>query len=185
MATAPAFNATDWLKKNAIGGVDLSAEASASVASFTTMWNLFEGVLCDNHATVSEFERIAQDLGRGPMDLRSTDELDLCLSFWTFRYRTPEGFSNRFAGLSFRRNDRREHVEQVLLGELQTPQEKVLALLIIVYRLRNNLFHGLKTIATLNDQIPNLEMACRCLAAVFELSRSHLVIHRQPQVARR
>lgn len=39
--------------------------------------------------------------------------------------------------------------------------------MIIVYRLRNNLFHGLKEIPTLNDQIPNLDMACRALAAIL------------------
>ena len=78
MATAPVFNATDWLKLNALGGAELSADASASVASFTTMWNLFEGVLCDNHATVSAFDRIAQDIAQGPMDSHPGGELEAC-----------------------------------------------------------------------------------------------------------
>jgi hypothetical protein len=42
--------------------------------------------------------------------------------------------------------------------------------MIIVYRLRNNLFHGLKSISTLNDQVTNLDMACRALAAIVKAS---------------
>ena len=40
--------------------------------------------------------------------------------------------------------------------------------MIIVYRLRNNLFHGLKSIPTLNDQVANLNMACRALASIVQ-----------------
>jgi hypothetical protein len=40
--------------------------------------------------------------------------------------------------------------------------------MIIVYRLRNNLFHGLKSIDMLNEQVDNLNMAAKCLAAILE-----------------
>jgi len=46
----------------------------------------------------------------------------------------------------------------------------VLASLIIVYRLRNNLFHGLKEIGALNEQVQNLDVACRVLAIVLLLA---------------
>jgi hypothetical protein len=45
---------------------------------------------------------------------------------------------------------------------------QLLAVLIIVYRLRNNLFHGLKTLWMLNDQIFNLDKASRTLAAIVK-----------------
>ena len=66
-------------------------------------------------------------------------------------------------------------MEEVLLGQRQNLSDKVLALMLIVYRLRNNLFHGLKTLEMLNDQVHNLNTASRCLGVLMMLSRSHLV----------
>jgi len=48
--------------------------------------------------------------------------------------------------------------------------------MIITYRLRNNLFHGLKEIKTLNDQVPNLTMACRALAAIAQVSGAMIIV---------
>ena len=55
----------------------------------------------------------------------------------------------------------------------------MLALMIIVYRLRNNLFHGIKSVHMLNDQVQNLDNASHCLAAILESTRSHLVVRPQ------
>jgi hypothetical protein len=63
----------------------------------------------------------------------------------------------------------------VLRGEKRDPASQLLAVLIIVYRLRNNLFHGLKKVDGLNDQADNLNMACRTLASVLEASEDRLI----------
>lgn len=47
--------------------------------------------------------------------------------------------------------------------------------MIVIYRLRNNLFHGLKEIDTLNEQVRNLNEACQVLAAIVEASRDPLI----------
>ena len=59
------------------------------------------------------------------------------------RYVSDGGTNHKFQSLHFRKNDRRELVEAVLLGNDVPPTEMVKALLIIAFRLRNNLFHGL------------------------------------------
>ena len=139
------------------------------------MWNLFEGDVCANSASVREFERLAAGVDGDSLPPDITQALEECVAFWMFRYRTPDGFSDRFFGLNFRTNDKRDHVEEVLLGERAAINDKILALAVIVYRLRNNLFHGLKTLDMLNSQVSNLNTASKCLCTLLTLSRSHLV----------
>jgi len=66
-------------------------------------------------------------------------------------------------------------VESVLLGEANGKGAVLLALLIIIYRLRNNLFHGLKTLDILNDQVENLKTATYCLSIVLSAVPSNIV----------
>jgi hypothetical protein len=176
IAAAKAFNATKWIAQNTLGGTEISAEATEVIASFTTMWNFFESTLCDNRASFAAFARVCTRFEPNKLTPASTQALDSCLAFWQFRYRTPQGFGPRFEALCFRPNDQRKHVEAVLKGDASDPQSKLLALMIIVYRLRNNLFHGLKTLDMLNDQVQNLTTASRCLAAVLEAIPSRFVL---------
>jgi len=175
--STPAFDAASWIAQNTYGGMCLTSEATAAVANFTMMWSLFEGIACGNHANVRQFEKLAAALSNATVPPDVLNSIDDCLAFWTSRYRAPEGFADTFIGLYFRNNDRKEVVEKVLLGQRESPSDKLLALMLIVYRLRNNLFHGLKTIEMLNDQVHNLNTASRCLGALMILSHSHLVRH--------
>ena len=176
MLPSQAFDATLWITENMLGGTELRPETTTAVANFTMMWNLFEGVVCGNHANVRKFETLAARLAEAPIVEDDLTALDDCLAFWSFRYRNPEGFSARFAGLHFRPNDRREVVEGVLLGTRGGLNDKLLSLMVIVYRLRNNLFHGLKTIDMLNNQVQNLDTASHCLGALVRATRTHLML---------
>lgn len=175
MPKVPEFNAADWIAQNTVGGLNLSIEAQQAVADFTTMWNFFESTHCDNRASIAAFEHVVEQYE--PTEV-SGEALKACLTFWSFRYRSRDGFSTRFDGLYFRQRDRRDHVEKVLLGEVEGAKEELLALLIIVYRLRNNLFHGLKTLEMLNDQVENLRNASRCMAAAMEAIPSRFILRR-------
>lgn len=179
MRTTNTFSAAEWIAQNTCGGTELTADAQNAIAGFTTMWNFFESTLCANHASVPVFERVCGRFRPDQVPPERIEALDECLAFWKFRYTTPEGFGHRFEGLHFRQRDRREHVEAVLQGEVTEPAAKLLALMIIIYRLRNNLFHGLKTLEMLNDQVQNLENASRCLAAILEAIPSRFVAVRR------
>ena len=183
MSAANAFNAAEWIAQNTRGGTEISVNAQNAVASFTTMWNFFESTLCENRASINAFDRACERLDVDQVLPATTQALDECLAFWQFRYRTPDGFGNRFDGLHFRPADRRAHVESVLKGEAVEPREKLLALMVIIYRLRNNLFHGLKTLEMLNDQVQNLETASRCLASILEAIPSHFMFIRRQRAA--
>lgn len=55
MLPSRAFDATLWITENMLGGTELRPETTTAVANFTMMWNLFEGVVCGNHANVRKF----------------------------------------------------------------------------------------------------------------------------------
>ena len=184
MKSTPVFSAAEWIACNTYGGTRISAEAEAAVSSFTTMWNLFESALCENRASVAAFERVVNRCQPDTIPGDVAQSLKDCITFWRFRYRTPHGFGDRFLSLNFRNGDRRDFVESVLSADLAPPEDEMLALMIIVYRLRNNLFHGLKSFEMLNEQVKNLDNASRCIAAVLTVIPSEIVhLQRRGEVA--
>jgi hypothetical protein len=161
------FDAEEWIIANCADAQALAPDTLRVVSNFTLMWNLFENTTCNNDAKVGTFDEIAGAIiQRGPLP----DEVKAGVRFWTERYWTGTDFNYLFGGLEFRKNDREELVKAVLSGTQTDARSQLFAVMIIVYRLRNNLFHGLKTISMLNDQVSNLDMACRTLAAVVKAS---------------
>ncbi|MBI6799079.1 hypothetical protein KDL21_01925 [Pseudomonas syringae pv. syringae] len=177
MAVPAEFNAAQWFSDNTAGGSRLTLETQHSIADFTTMWNFFEGNLCRNEGNVPAFESVAD---RYRPSAEQHQKVCGCLAFWRSRYTSEEGILPRFDRLEFRARDRRPMVESVLLGQNDEPRDVLLAMLIIIYRLRNNLFHGLKSLEILNDQVENLRTATYCLSIVLSATPSPLV---RPQYA--
>ena len=64
------------------------------------------------------------------------------LHYFRSRYFDNGESTPRFAGLNLRANDSRDMVRTVLAGANDNAADVVAALLIVVYRLRNNLFTG-------------------------------------------
>ena len=162
------FDAKTWIIDNCADAQALAPQTLQVVSNFTLMWNLFENTVCNNAAKIGTFDTIAEVIAQHD-DL--PDEVRDGVRFWTQRYRTGSEFNSLFKGLKFRKNDRQELVKAVLGGTQNDARSQLLAVMIIVYRLRNNLFHGLKTISMLNDQVSNLDTACKALAGVLAASR--------------
>ena len=174
MATAPAFDAATWIAQNTYGGTLLTPEATAAVANFTMMWNLFEGIVCENDANVRQFESLAARLSEAAVAVDAINSISTASR--SGPYGTELLKASRTASSDCTSETTTgEKSWKKFAGRRQNLSDKVLALMLIVYRLRNNLFHGLKTLEMLNDQVHNLNTASRCLGVLMMLSRSHLV----------
>ncbi len=79
--------------------------------------------------------------------------------------------TEHFRGLNLRRNDNIELVRAVLSGTNTNPADSVAALLIVVFRLRNNLFHGVKWAYGIRGQLSNFMNANMSLMAALETHR--------------
>jgi len=80
---------------------------------------------------------------------------DTELAYFRARYYRHGGLDPRFDGLMFRKPDRKKWVGDVIRGAKDDPRDRLLCLLVIVWRLRNNLFHGEKWDGQLQDQREN------------------------------
>ncbi|TQO76120.1 hypothetical protein [Vibrio cholerae] len=160
------MRSAEWLKQHIENTQELSQEALDAVSDFTLMWALFEA---------SEGQQMGNMLGQlSPFAERVSHVIpdDLLVSqieYWSQRYaRLIEGTNQyepteRFHELGFNEDWHSELVFSVLIGNAQSRKDIVEACLLIVYRYRNRLFHGMKDITRLNGQVDNLNHASTTL----------------------
>jgi hypothetical protein len=97
------------------------------------------------------------------------DDFKPQLLYFRNRYVTNGLTNSKFMGLKFRRNDSEELVKNVLEGNDNELPNVVLALLVIVFRLRNNMFHGIKALPTIGGQVGNFKHANKLLMKLIEM----------------
>ena len=145
------MDVTEWINNRF--GVALNEPVLGEIKDFALIWNVFEDQVCDNNFSIATVEqRIAE---RNFTAAAFEDHLQ----YFKNRYIDNGETNGRFEFLYFRPNDRREFVRRALLGELQDIRDILLAIVIITYRFRNNLFHGLKDIQVIDQQHTNFETA--------------------------
>lgn len=167
------FNAHAWARASLREAPTLQPSTLDVVAGFTFLWNLFEGVACHGRVSVPGLGQVAERIAASP--LLTNDTVEHSLSFYRFRYLDGEQMQDRFYDLNFRQNDKQELVEAVLKGTETNLVNKLHALLIIAYRIRNNMFHGLKSVHIWDDQAQNISEAARILSAALEALDTYIV----------
>lgn len=167
MRSAQDYNAINWLNNYFANQEQINEHDLSSVLYFSLMWNMFESLACGRNASIRVMEGKVNDL-HADDKLRPEDFAEY-VTYFQNRYLDNGVFNERFERLRLRPGDRRDLVESVLTGQTKAINEVVLALLIIVYRFRNNLFHGEKDIYKLQYQIDNFKTANRLLATFLDL----------------
>lgn len=161
------MNAIDWLCDNAPGFRELSADERNAIMEFSLLWSLFEAKSLNTHGNAATILAAARHWAeRG---LLTAQTFEPALSYFRDRYYGDAEFTYHFEHLHFRRADRQELVESVLKGEDRNLAEIAAALLIIVYRYRNNLFHGVKWAYEIRGQYENFTYANTVLMQAIKL----------------
>ncbi|MFD1260362.1 MULTISPECIES: hypothetical protein [Entomomonas] len=147
----------DFLKKFESNFCSLPNEELLSINSFSLLWMLFENRLLNKSAS-------AQKIIDKVNELKKDNKLSSIfwmphLNYFQNRYISNDGTNYLFDDLYFRKPDKKELVKAVLLGETNEPEETLAAILIIVLRLRNNLFHGEKWSYGIRDQQDNFKQS--------------------------
>lgn len=138
----PNFDAISWLNQFEPEARQLHADEIGSVTQFCLLWNLFEAQVCNHSGSVRCFRSKADDWKKA--GLLASAAWEPYLKYFQRRYVENGDTNHRFTRLRLRRNDDPDLVAAVLKGENTDIARIVTALLTIVYRYRNNLFHGLK-----------------------------------------
>lgn len=142
-------------------GTNFTENDLKNIKDFSLLWNIFENLVCDRNCTIN---RIEESLN--PIEFQIED-FENHLNYFKERYTADNNTNERFEYLRIVPNARKEFVKQVLLGNDNNTSNKILALAIIVYRYRNNLFHGEKNFMLLNEQEENFSVANQVLTSIL------------------
>lgn len=171
------FNELEWINDFFDNTIDLQQnDGLERIKNFALFWNMFEKFACANFANVAKIESFVVRLNN--RSAITSEFVNPYLEYFIDRY-TQNGTIN-IEGLQFRPNQSdiraRGKVMSVLARQVETPREILEALLLILLRFRNNLFHGNKQIVNLNTQVTNFTHANRLLSDVLTLMKqNHLI----------
>ena len=161
------MNTIDWLCKNAAGFTELPDPDRQAIMEFSLIWSFFEAKALNTRASAAAIQALVQKwVTSGRLTI---EPFSPSLAYFRDRYFQNAKLTEHFEGLALRDNDKAPLVTAVLSGENNDPASCVTALLIVVYRLRNNLFHGAKWAYGIKGQLNNFSNASLALIAALEV----------------
>ena len=160
-------NALEWLHEYADGFKNIGKKKRNAIMHFSFLWSLFEyKALCKN-ANATAILIHAKKLE--DCELLPKIPFEQEMRYFKNRYINTDGSpTDRFEKLCFRAHDRKELVQNALNGSGEK-FEIVAAPLIIVYRIRNNFFHGPKWHYNFAGQHKNFKCANSILMEALDL----------------
>lgn len=167
------FDVFCWLK-GYFPSDEIVADDIPDVLNFSLMWNLFESRVCEklNDDSPNRFIEKMKCFIREFPSMNSLVNKNLnTLCYFQERYLNDGEFNGKFYCLRINNPKWKQLVQSVLKGENLEPSSVLLALLIIIYRLRNNFFHGVKPIRELKEQDINFKEANIFLSKILDLHR--------------
>lgn len=155
-----------WLEARAPGFHDLPHDDRRAIFDFAFLWSLFEAEIMEANARV---DLITEKVDAwAAADMVGADLYDGELAYFRDRYFTDGELTYHYPFLDLRKSDHPDLVEAVIRGANNDPRDRILALLMIVWRLRNNLFHGAKWAYQIKGQRENFTQANAVLMRVLE-----------------
>jgi hypothetical protein len=166
MAQAAKSASEAWLEARAPGFQELPEDDRRAIFDFAFLWSLFEAEIMEANARV---DRITEKVDAwAAADPQEADQYDAELAYFRDRYFANGELTYHFPYLDLRKSDHPDLVEAVIQGANDDPRDRMLALLMIVWRLRNNLFHGAKWAYQIKGQRENFTHANAVLMRVLE-----------------
>jgi len=162
----PASATEEWLERRAPGYSILPAPDRRAIYDFCLLWSLFEAKIMGGRAQVDRItDQVDNWTGQNALH---ADQYAAELAYFRTRYFKEGEPTAHFHGLKLRDRDNPDAVTAVLSGADDTPRNQILTLLMVVWRLRNNLFHGAKWTIELRDQRDNFSHAGSVLMRLLD-----------------
>jgi len=137
---------------------------------FSLLWSFFEAEALNTSASANGILTLTHEWAN--TDRLHTQSFAESLAYFQSRYFQNGEPTEYFGGLNLRRNDNPALVSAVLKGENTNHADGVAVLLIIVLRLRNNLFHGVKWAYGIRGQLANFTNVNAALMTAIETHRN-------------
>jgi len=172
------FDELAWTMDFFDNSIDLNIGGMDRVRNFVFLWNIFETFGCNKNADINSIKNLVDEINN--REVITLEEFGEYVDYFSNRYYNPNGDTTySIEGLLFRnyRNDQiaKNEVAAVLTRQEVEPKKILKSLLIILYRFRNNLFHGGKQIVNLDTQIDNFICANNILINVLtKMKRNYM-----------
>ncbi|QUS40611.1 hypothetical protein RPMA_18540 [Tardiphaga alba] len=161
----------DWLRVNVPGFEALCEDERAAIRDFSMLWSLFEGTVLGTRGSTKMLLSLVDKLDS--LGAIKISPLRPAIAHFRTRYYSNGAFTAAFdQHLHFRRGDQRGIAELFVSGASSEACSVLKGLLVIIFRLRNNLFHGLKWSYGLQGQLDNFRHANEVLMAVCSMAVS-------------
>ncbi len=150
-----------------IKGVKLNEELVAEIGKFAILWNCFERDYCNNYCKVSEIKKAASLVN---IDNEKQAKLSKVLNQRRrlFGLDISEYIETRLHPRNARHNST-ENKQFMRMFLEQQDEDLRFGCLLVMFRIRNNLMHGLKCIEQLNDQLDLFQALNEALESITRI----------------
>jgi hypothetical protein len=153
----------EWLGARSNGLLGVDDDMRARIVDFSFFWIYFEANLLGTRASVDVLKGLAEKLFA--KHLTPEQSVQDCFEHFRARYVLDGQPTHHFEGLRCGRE--KSELFQLLLDP-PSLHGRLVACLLVIYRFRNNLFHGPKWHAGFDDQAKNFEASNALLRTIAE-----------------
>ena len=155
-----------WLQARAPGFNHLSVEEIDAISDFSLLWSLFESRVLNAAGSARAIcDAVDHWQNEGTLDAPMFEPE---LAYFRARYFEGGAVTHHFEHLHLPANALGDMVRAVIDGSKDDDRDRVAAVLIIIFRYRNNLFHGVKWQYKLAGQLENFTNANSALMKVLD-----------------
>lgn len=158
-----------WMRAHAPGFNELPRADFDEITAFFWLWSFFEGTFLCERASPARFERLVQEW---EADGRLTlDPVAASVAYFQARYFRDGEPTDEYFGLRLYEygEEVQQEVRRFLSGDEMLQVALMTGLLLVIYRLRNNLMHGPKWRYRVANQLENFQHANQVLVRVMEM----------------
>lgn len=149
----------DWLSERAPAFGELSDREKMAIMDFALLWSFFESRCLINNANVQQIRGYVDQLPEAAVYAYEVQQIS---DYFRARYMENGEYSYRYHHLHLERSRNPQEVASMLRGGAGC-REALVGCLVILYRYRNNLFHGEKWEHEIQGQQENFERATSLL----------------------
>lgn len=160
-------NVIQWINEKIIndGTSEIDANDIDEIRDFALLWNLFEDLLCENNANMCKIDNLI-DRHIGKFNASGYQET---FEYFYERYKSSD---EKFNALRLR-EPQKNLVKKVLNDDFIDKNNKLKFIMAVIYRFRNNLFHGEKNMRHISLQKENFEKTNIFLMYFIDTCRSN------------
>ena len=156
----------EWLSVKVPGFANLLPEERGAIDDFSFLWSRFEGKVMNRRCDLPRIRNYVKQLEeQGGLEFL---EVEKYVEYLRNRYFRDGDVTGHYHGLNLDVHNNTKEVLETLRNENAPKAVKAIGYLIVIYRLRNNLFHGEKWQYNLEGQLDNFAYANDYLKSMMQ-----------------